>query len=416
MNSLPRLLRAVGPLLALAAIHTSGYGVLFTLIGDYGEAYGLSESMLGLIIATGFITGFIAQVLIGPLGDRGHASKLIAIGALANIVGLLAMGFGTTAAVILGGRVISGLGLGAAAPAIRRAVIVSSDDDIGANLGALFSVEVFGFAIGPVISAVLVGPLGIPGPFVAIAILNLLVVGYVIARVEITEATEPEPSRLAFDLLGQRPFAGAVMLGTGAFVMIGTFDVLWDVVHTELGTPDWMANLGITLFALPLVLLGPFAGKLAQRVGPFIVAAVGLVVASLFMGAYGVLTSGVAIFWFSLGHALSDGLTFAASGVAVGMAVPEERQAGAQGVLGGMQALGAGIAAVITGVIFENFGQQAAYWFGAGLVLALTAGGVLLAGPALRMRDGDDPDGRPDQPLPHDTTIGPDDVALTAGQ
>jgi len=407
---LARLLRIAGPLAALAAVHTSGYGVLFTLIGDYGEAYGLSESMLGLIIATGFITGFVAQVLIGPLGDRGHAAKLITFGALANIVGLLAMGFGTTATVILAGRVISGLGLGAAAPAIRRAVIVSSGDDIGPSLGALFSVEVFGFAMGPVVSAVLVGPLGIPGPFVTIAAVNLLLVGYVIARVDVPEATEPEPSRLAFDLLRQRSFAGAVMLGTAAFVMIGTFDVLWDVVHTDLGTPDWMANLGIALFAIPLVLLGPLAGRLAQRVGPFIVAAAGLIVASFFMGTYGVLTSGTAIFWVAMFHAIGDGLTFAASGVAVGMAVPEERQAGAQGVLGGMQALGAGIAAVITGVVYENFAQQAAYWFGAGLVLTLTIGGVLLAGPAVRMRDGDDADNRPDS-VSGDR---PDDVPLRA--
>ena len=47
--------------------------------------------------------------------------------------------------------------------------------------------------------------------------------------------------------------------------MIGAFDALWDVVHEDLNTPDWMANLGITLFAIPLVVLGPFGGSLAGR-------------------------------------------------------------------------------------------------------------------------------------------------------
>ena len=37
--------------------------------------------------------------------------------------------------------------------------------------------------------------------------------------------------------------------------MIGAFESLWDVVHEDLNTPTLMANLGISLFAIPLVLL-----------------------------------------------------------------------------------------------------------------------------------------------------------------
>jgi len=177
-----------------------------------------------------------------------------------------------------------------------------------------------------------------------------------------------------------------VILGTAAFVMIGAFDALWDVVHTDLDTPEWMANLGIAIFAIPLVLLGPTAGKLAQSRGPFLVAGLGLVAAAVFLGIYGALTVGALIFTFTLGHALTDGLTFAASGVAVGMTAPEQRQAGAQGVLGGMQSLGAGIMAPVTGWVYENHGQRAAYWLAAGVVLTMTATGLGVAGPARRLR------------------------------
>ena len=192
--------------------------------------------------------------------------------------------------------------------------------------------------------------------------------------------------RFAFDLLLYRPFAGAVMLGVAAFVMIGAFDVLWDLVHTDLGTADWMANLGIALFAIPLVLLGPTAGKLAQRIGPFIVAATGMLAAVFFFGIYGLLTVGGAIFAVTMVHAVTDGLTFAASGVAVGMTAPEERQAGAQGVLGGMQSLGAGIMAPIAGWLYETQGQRTTYWVAGGLILLLVVGGIMLARPALRLK------------------------------
>ena len=378
--------RSIFALFGLSATLTAGYGVLFTLVGDYRDEYGISETMVGLIIGVGFIVAFAAQTLLGPLGDRGHARTLIVIGSVSNVTGLLMMGFGTNAPVLLTGRIISGLAIGAAAPAIKRIVVVGSGDNLGRNLGSLFSADVFGFAIGPVVSAVLVGPLGIPGPFVVIAALNLGVTVWVLSRVRVPESTETESTRFAFGLLKHPPFAGAVILGTAAFVMIGAFDALWDVVHTDLDTPEWMANLGIAIFAIPLVLLGPTAGKLAQSRGPFLVAGLGLVAAAVFLGIYGALTVGALIFTFTLGHALTDGLTFAASGVAVGMTAPEQRQAGAQGVLGGMQSLGAGIMAPVTGWVYENHGQRAAYWLAAGVVLTMTATGLGVAGPARRLR------------------------------
>ena len=369
-------------LFAMSAALSSGYGTLFTLVGDYRDDYGISESMIGLIIGVGFLVAFVAQTLLGSFGDRGRAKLMIVGGTVANVIGLVMLGFGTTASVLLIGRIISGLGIGAAIPPLKRFVVVQSKEDVGRNLGILFSTDVAGFAIGPVISAFLVGPLGIPGPFLVVAAANVIAAVVVLAKVEESSNVEIEPSRFAFDLLRIRPFAGAVILGTATFVMIGTFDALWDVVHSDLDTPEWMANLGIALFAIPLVLLGPFAGKLAQRRGPFRIAIIGLIIASMFMGLYGVLTVGAVIFAFTMGHAITDGLTFAASGVAVGLTAPEHRQAGAQGILGGMQALGAGLMAPIAGWTYETYGQQMAYWVGAGTVLVMGIVGMLVAGPA----------------------------------
>jgi len=371
----------------LSACLAAGYGVLFTMGGDYRELYGISETTFGIIIGIGFLLSFFAQIVIGPFGDRGWAREMVLGGAFVNAAGLLMMGFGTSATVLIAGRVISGLAIGAAGPAIKRLVVVGSGPNLGRNLGRLFSADVFGFALGPVISAVLVGPFGIAAPFIVIASITVLVV-LLSLGVEVDEGTDETPGqKFAFDLLRHRPFAGAVMLGVAAFVMIGAFDALWDVVHTDLGTAEWMANLGIALFAIPLVLLGPTAGKLAQSIGPFIIAAIGLLAAVMFFGIYGLLTVGGAIFAVTMVHALTDGLSFAASGVAVGMTAPEERQAGAQGVLGGMQSLGAGIMAPITGWIYQSYGQQAAYWTAAVCILALVLGGLALAGPDLRLKD-----------------------------
>ena len=77
---------------ALSASLSAGYGVLFTMGGDYRESYGINETSFGLLIGVGFIVAFVAQVTIGPLGDRGHARSLVLGGALLNAELLAARG------------------------------------------------------------------------------------------------------------------------------------------------------------------------------------------------------------------------------------------------------------------------------------------------------------------------------------
>ncbi|BAN01394.1 MFS transporter [Ilumatobacter coccineus] len=386
-----RMLFAFGGLMATLA---AGYGVLFTIVDDYKTEYGISESSIGIVIGLGFLSGFLSQVLIAPYADRGHARTIVLVGVGVNVVGLLLMALGTTLTPILIGRFISGLGIGAASPAVRRIVILADPDNLGSNLGRLLSADVFGFAMGPAISAALVGPFGIAAPFIVISVVAVVLLPFV-ARVPVDEtAVEARPrKRLAFDLLRSRPFAGATVLAGVTFVMIGGFDALWALVHDELGTAEWIANLGITLFAIPLVILGPFAGRTAQTFGPFRLSAIGLFAGAGFLLGYGLLPTGGLIFALAMMHAVSDGMTISGPGVAAGMLVPADRQAGAQGMLGATQAIMAGIMAVVTGFVYEHAGRTVAYGVVAGVMVVLTCVGLWLAGDARSLRrplyDGD---------------------------
>ncbi len=136
-----------------------------------------------------------------------------------------------------------------------------------------------------------------------------------------------------------------MVLGSAVWLMIGAFDALWAVVLDDLDTAVWISNLGITLFALPLILLGAAGGRLSQRVGPFRVATVGLLLGAMFMLLYGLVPTGGAMFAVAMFHAVSDGITVSSTGVAAGLVVPPERQAGGQGVLGACATLTAGLTA-----------------------------------------------------------------------
>jgi MFS family permease len=366
---------AFGGLMACLA---AGYGVLFTIVDDFRDDYGISETAIGMVIGVGFLAGFLSQLVIAPFADRGHARLIVFAGVAVNVIGLVMMAHSTTLVPILIGRFVAGIGVGAASPAIRRIVILADPQNLGSNLGRLLAADVFGFAVGPGISALLVGPFGIAAPFYVVAAGSLIALPFV-ARVYVQESVDVAQPRLALDLLRIKPFAGAVVMGSAVFMMIGTFDALWAVVHKDLGTNEWIANLGITLFALPLVLLGPIGGRLAQTKGPFRVGALGLLLGATFMFLYGVMPSGGLIFAVAMIHSVGDGLTVSSTGVAVGMTVPAERQAGAQGVLGAAEAVAAGLMAVVAGALYENFGRSLAYAVCALAMVAMVAVGSWLA-------------------------------------
>jgi MFS family permease len=256
---------------------------------------------------------------------------------------------------------------------------------LGENLGRLLSADVFGFAMGPAISAALVGTFGLASPFLVVSALTLAIIPFALA-VTVVETPGESGQRLAFDLLKNRVVGGAVVLGGAVFLMIGAFDALWDVVHEDLNTSDLLANLGITLFAVPLVILGPTSGRLAQRIGPFRIGAVGLLIGAFFMFMYGQLPTGGWIFGFAMMHAFSDGLTVASSGVAISMAVSEDRQAGAQGIMGASQSLVAGIAAPIIAALYDGPGRAVAYSAAAVGMVVLVGVGVVLAWPFIQDR------------------------------
>ena len=351
------------------------------MLDDFRDSYGISASALGLIVAVGFFSSFFAQVFLAPRADRGHARQLVYLGMLFNVAGLVGMAFGHNATLLMLARIVMGIGAGMAAPAIRRIVILADPDHLGQNIGRILAADVAGFAAGPAISALLTKPFGIAAPFLVLAIASIACLPVITRiRVDETDAADRPTTRFAFDLLRSRPYVGAISLGAAVFLMVGTFDALWVLVLSDLNTSDLIANLGITLFAVPLAVLGPFGGRLAQRLGPFRVGSVGLLVGAAMMFSYGRLPSGIAMFSVAMFHAVNDGITVSASGVAVGLVAPADRQAGAQGLMGGVQTLAGGLAAIVASSLYQSSGRATAYTTCAVAMAALVVLGLACAG------------------------------------
>jgi MFS family permease len=373
--------RLVLTLQVATAIMSMTYGVMFTMLDDYRDEYGISESGLGLVLAIGFFAAFVGQITLAPLADRGHAKRMMIMGFALVVVGCLVMAFGTTLIALLSGRLIMGVGSGMSLPALRKIVIVSDPDNLGSNMGRLLSVDIAGFALGPMLSAVLIGPFGLASPFLVISA-AVVAITVALSRVSVPEtAHDDRPSeRFAFDLLRIPAVSGGVLIGVALFIMIGTFDSLWAIMMEDLDAADWIANMGVSLFAIPMALLGPYGGRLAQRKGPYRVGAIGMTVGAVCMTLYGFLPTPALMLVVFFVHIMNDGFTVTSAGVAVGMAAPPERQAGAQGLLGGVQTLMGGLAASLAGWSYDHLGRGPTFVITAAVMLACTASGLVLAG------------------------------------
>jgi MFS family permease len=363
---------------ATTALGGMGYGVMFTVLDDFRDKYGITEAQLGIIVGVGFITGFLSQILFAPLADKGHAKKLVMTGIAIEIVGTLFMAFGQAFLPLIVGRLLAGFGVGISEPALRRILILSDPERMGQNLGLIVSASVAGFTAGPIVSALTADTLGIAAPFLLVAVL-LVVVAFGLFNLQFQEANiEDAPTqRLAFDMLRIRPLAGAIVIGLALFAMIGTFDAVWSVMMDDMKAPTWVANVGISLFAFPMIFLAPRGGRLTQKFGPFKASMTGLSIGAICLVMYGTLWSPYPMLAIGIIHGVVDGLTVTGGSAAVALVAPRERLASAQGLFGGLQTLMGGIAAVIAGTAYGMIGRATFIWCAVAMLLFIAIGSWL---------------------------------------
>ena len=376
---------------ATTALGGMGYGVMFTVLDDFRDKYGITEAQLGIIVGVGFITGFLSQILFAPLADKGHAKKLVMTGIAIEIVGTLFMAFGQAFLPLIIGRLLAGFGVGISEPALRRILILSDPERMGQNLGLIVSASVAGFTAGPIVSALTADTLGIAAPFLIVAVL-LVFVAYGLFNLQFQEANiEDAPTqRLAFDMLRIRPLAGAIVIGLALFAMIGTFDAVWSVMMDDMEAPTWVANVGISLFALPMIFLAPRGGRLTQKVGPFKASMTGLSIGAICLVMYGTLWSPYPMLAIGIIHGIVDGLTITGGSAAVALVAPRERLASAQGLYGGLQTLTGGIAAVLAGTAYGIIGRATFIWCAVAMLLFIAIGSWL-AKDSLHITGSDNP-------------------------
>jgi MFS family permease len=356
------------------AVEALGYGGIFALLAELQEQYGLPTAGLGLIGGASFLAGLVAQISLARYADRGYTRLLLRGGLAVAAAGMLWFGLATHLWEFVGARVLLGLGSGVFIPATRRVVVTRAGDRSGEALGRLASVEVGGFIAGPPIAALIAGVLGLHAPFIVFAV-ALAITSPAVARLEEPPVEPQGDKRVVRILLRRRGVLAGLSLGAALFLSIGVFDAMWAKYMSDLGASTAVVALTLALFALPLVALSPFGGRLADRRGPIRSGVLALVVTVPCIAGYGVTGSIAFACMLALAHSVCDAVTTPAGQSAVARGAPPSLAAAGQGLYGAVGAAAAAFAAFGAAPIYGAAGPELMWAICAGLVgvLALVA-------------------------------------------
>lgn len=345
--------------LAVAA-NTIGLGVIIALLADLQEAYDLPTAGLGLVAGAAFITAFIGYVWLSRYADRGHAKTMLIVGTLVGALALVLAAYARGLWTLVFARAMLGFAEGAFVPAARRVVLDWSPGRPGEVLGRILAASVAGFALGPVIGALLAERFGLRVPFLVPAAVLLLAVP-VVTRLRAPEPLPIFEERSFLSLLSNRLVLAGVVFGAIEFATLGSFDAVWARLLTDQGASTLFVGGSFTLMALPLVVFSVRFGRLVDRKSSALVASFGILAVAPAVLAYGWLNLPVALGAAGIVHAVGSSALSPAAAALVAKGSPPDMVARGQGLLEAVGFLAAAAAAVPSGWAYETIGR--ATWF-----------------------------------------------------
>ena len=359
---------------------SAGLASIMTMLAELRSELGFSEAGIGLAIGSGFGAAFIATLVMAPHADRGKAPRLLQAGIALGICGLALLAVGDQLWHFVTGRIVFGFALGTAGPGARRTVIVADPDNLGRNMGRLGAWDVGGFVVGPLLAAVLNSLGGFRLTFWAFAGLLILLLPMSFRAQPDTGAKDTEG--LGFrGLFGIRRLLGAFFVVAAYFVFIGAMEAVWILELDTRGASSMTIGIGLTLAALPIPLLSPWGGVLAQRYGARRWAIGSLSLLSLAIVFYGIVPGVIWLLVVTMLTSVIEGFGFPSAPMLVAAAVTEERQASAQGLMGAVELASGAVAAISFAALYGATDDLTVWIVTAVVMTALLAIGAVLTRP-----------------------------------
>ncbi len=261
-----------------------GVGAIIPVRSIYAREHGSTMAELGMM-ASGYLLGqFLFQLPGGWASDKlGRKPLLIAGIVVSGLISFLFLA-NDNPWYFIALRFVEGAAGGAIAPSANAYVIDTVPaKERGAAFGWIGAANSAGFMMGPAIGGVMSDWFGYTAPFIFGGVLTLLTALFLAvkmtnrkpdARAGEPEAgeqnkaeveTEGKSTRRVPKQLFRPALAGALLIFIAAGFGDGLFISIWSIWLNDLHASNSYIGLTFIIFSLPLMVLMPITGKLADR-------------------------------------------------------------------------------------------------------------------------------------------------------
>ena len=361
-------------LVAATAVLFFGFYFLIPVLPPYAAARGASKSEVGIVIGLASIAAVATRLLSARAIDR-RGRRPFALGGLALFATATALlPLAASLASLLALRAVQGVGWGFATTAIASLVAdLAPAARRGEAIGIWGLAPTVAMALGPAAGGGLVRLGGAPAAFLGTAALFLVALGFVVPIAEPRHAVTTS-RKVRFP-------RGAVLPCSVLFLSSLSYGAIIAFVPVELGSGPGRTGAYFGVYALSILVVRPFAGRLSDRHGRRAV-----IIPGLLVGAAGVALTGLAQGPASLAAAAGlygvgiAGLSFPAL-TAWTVDRSGEARGAAMAAFYGSYDLAIALGAFAFGPVYERFGFAAVNLAGAvGIVAAAVLAGAVATG------------------------------------
>jgi MFS transporter, FSR family, fosmidomycin resistance protein len=387
-------MQSSGLVILFAFVHTVSDAVtnmLSALLPTVQSRFGLSETMLALLVATLSLSALVTQPFFGALADRLGNRRIAALGVIFNAALFSLIGIVPSVPLLFGLITIGGLASAALHPAIASMARQVGGKKPELAVGLFSAGGTLGIAIGPIIIMLLLANLGlsftpwlmVPGILVGALMLML--------PLEDSQLTADGTTKLFdFSLLGGPVGLLALtgILSNVAFVTFTSAMPLWLVREHSLPSNSTLIGWTLSMFSLAAAFGGIAGGLLSSKVGTKRLIVGSLLLALVPLYSIFFLTPGSPIYFLMV--LLAGALVNAGMPMLIVSAqdLAPKAAATAAGMLMGFSAGVAGLVYVGIGRLQESVGLAPAIMIG---YLALLVGAIVAMVAIKRQKKSDDP-------------------------
>lgn len=355
--------RRVWPLLAMVCCTMLGAGLVVPVLSLYAASYGVSATLVGMLVTIFGVGRIVANFPSGWLSQRLGRRPLLAAGPALVAVGAVGAALTTDFNWLLFWRFVQGVGSGMYQTVSLAALAdISSPQTRGRLVGAYQAAIQFGASIGPLVGGTVASAMGLAAPFWVL--LGISTVTCILAITTFRDIDQ-RPTRSMSGALGVKrrgllngPFMAISLVSCMVFFTRTAcmFQLLPLIGHETFGLDVAAIGLAITVIAFAMLIVLPPGGALVDKFGSriaVIASMLGMIagIALVLAGTHPV------YFWLSmLIYGLTGGVNSAAMGTFTIEVLPRHKYGEGMGLQRTISDIGYIAGPVFAGAVADHSG------------------------------------------------------------